>query len=212
MRLLLAFFITCFSVPFATAATQTSGDELWARRYHGGSIDASYSVATDGARVYVTGQSFGSGETADYATVAYDAATGVRLWVSRYDGPGNDYDQAGSVATDGERVYVTGDSADSRTYWDYATVAYDAGTGAELWASRYNGPGGGSDYGHSVATDGTRVYVTGSSLLTSPAALTTSPSHTMPPLGPSSGSASTRARADATTWLKPSSPTGPGCT
>ena len=46
---------------------------------------------------------------------------------------------------------------------DYATVAYDAATGAGLWTRRYDGPSHGSDVGLSVATDGARVYVTGSS-------------------------------------------------
>ena len=40
-------------------------------------------VSPGGSRVFVTGASGGDSET-----VAYSAATGRRLWVSRYNGPG----------------------------------------------------------------------------------------------------------------------------
>ena len=41
------------------------------------------------ATLFVTGKSKGSASDFDYATVAYDAATGAQLWVKRYDGPEN---------------------------------------------------------------------------------------------------------------------------
>ena len=37
------------------------------------------------------------GTAEDYATVAYDAATGGRLWARRYNGPGNGRDWAVST-------------------------------------------------------------------------------------------------------------------
>jgi hypothetical protein len=60
-----------------------------------------------------------------YATVAYNAATGARLWVRRYNGPANGADGAVSVAvslTTGS-VFVTGHSQGT-TGPDYATIAY----------------------------------------------------------------------------------------
>jgi hypothetical protein len=44
--------------------------------------------------VFVTGGSFGAGSGLDYATVAYRAATGARLWISRYRGPVSGQDVA----------------------------------------------------------------------------------------------------------------------
>jgi hypothetical protein len=46
---------------------------------------------------------------------------------------------------------------------DYATVAYGAGTGEELWVGRYDGPAGEIDTAEalSVSPNGSRVYVTG---------------------------------------------------
>ena len=103
----------------------------------------------------------------DYATVTYGAATGRRLWASRYNGPANRSDDASSVAVSpgGATVYVTGGSKGRTTGDDYATVAYSAATGRRLWASRYNGPANKDDFATSVAVSpaGTMVFVTGGS-------------------------------------------------
>ena len=134
-------------------------------RGNGGAIANAVAVSPDGATVFVTGASRGRGTGADYATVAYRAATGRRLWASRYNGPGNGDDGAFSVAVspDGTTVFVTGASKGRSTRYDYATVAYGAATGRRLWASRYNGPGNADDWAVSVAVspDGATVFVTG---------------------------------------------------
>jgi WD40 repeat protein len=156
---------------YATVAySAVTGARLWAARYNGpgNGNDAASSVAVspDGRRVFVTGESRGA-TTTGYLTVAYSAATGARLWVQRYKGPGNGTDTAYSIAVSpgGSRVYVTGESQGARSGRDYATVAYSAVTGARLWAARYNGPGNGSDEAYSVAVSpgGSRVFVTGGS-------------------------------------------------
>jgi DNA-binding beta-propeller fold protein YncE len=102
-----------------------------------------------------------------YATIAYDASTGAVRWVRRYDGPAGIGDLAESVAVnpDGSAVYVSGFSAGTITFFDYATLAYDASTGVVRWVSRYDGPGNATDQPSSVATspDGSSVYVTGES-------------------------------------------------
>jgi DNA-binding beta-propeller fold protein YncE len=149
---------------FATIAyNPATGARLWVARYafdpYGGT--EALVVSPDGKRVYVTGWSPDTKESY-YTTVAYNAGSGTRLWVARYIGPdhGDDTPSAMAVSPDGSKVYVTG--ADGYSIYDYATIAYNAATGARLWVRRYNGPGNGSDYATSLAVSpaGT-IVVTG---------------------------------------------------
>src|SRR4030095_2468871 len=149
----------------------TSNRPLWLRRYNGpgnGSDSAqAIAVSPDGAKVFVTGYSDGAdpGFSFDYATVAYDVATGRKLWLARYNGSVcTDAAAALAVSPDGTKVFVTGFSGCLGTE-DYATVAYDAGTGQELWVSRYDGPTGDPDeaYAGAGSPDGSKVFVTGRS-------------------------------------------------
>ena len=84
------------------------------------------------------------------------------VWVARYNGPGNYYDNARAIAVGPKgNVYVTGDSYGSGTGRDYATVKYD-GDGNEVWAARYSGPGNNDDRADAIAVDPFgNVYVTG---------------------------------------------------
>jgi PQQ-like domain len=99
-----------------------------------------------------------------------DAATSARLWSARYNGPGNSIDnaRAAAVSPDGTTVFVTGDSVggpESGHSEDYATIAYRASDGTQLWVARFNSPANGADFGSavSVARDGKAVFVTGTS-------------------------------------------------
>lgn len=118
-------------------------------------------TSPDGDVVFVTGGSSGEGTAYDYATVAYDAATGDELWVARFHNEG-DTANAIAVSPDGGTVVVTGYSGNGANY-DYATVAYDALTGNERWSAQYEGPGGRHDRGNAIAvsSDSETVFVTG---------------------------------------------------
>jgi DNA-binding beta-propeller fold protein YncE len=145
------------------------GATLWVARYNGsgerGGEAACLAVSADGRKVFVSGRSSGAGTGTDYATVAYDASTGARLWVKRY-APPNSYEMAVALGTapDGSAVFVTGTSG-SDSAADFVTLSYDASTGATRWIKRYNGPGNGMDEAASLAVspDGTKVFVTGGS-------------------------------------------------
>ncbi len=159
---------------FATVAYDAStGAQLWARRFRGSadvgssaSGAAALGVSPDGSTVFVTGRDQTSFVDSTYATVAYDAATGTTLWVARYsDADGANLATALGVSPDGSAVFVTGRSRAGSGASHYATVAYDAGTGAEIWVARYAGPPGGSDQANAlgVSPDGSAVFVTGES-------------------------------------------------
>src|SRR5262249_53186258 len=130
-----------------------TGAQTWVTRYNsGGNSNTAVAIAVtpDGSRVLVTGNSWGVSR--GDATVAYDGTTGSQLWVARYDGPGQSYDDAWDLALspDGSAAYVTGDSTGIGTDYAYATLSYDTTTGAQQWVSRYDGPNTAVDEAFSV--------------------------------------------------------------
>lgn len=142
-----------------------NGLPLWEARYdgpaHGADGVIDLAPAPSGAAVYVTGASEGASN--DWATVAYDAGTGVERWVARFGGSGYDVPGGLAVSPGGSRVFVAGRRDATIFSADYATLAYDAATGAEVWTAAYDA--GGSDAAQSlgIAPDGSALFVTGRS-------------------------------------------------
>src|SRR5260221_3800447 len=68
------------------------GARLWVRRFsgpgNGSDVANSVAVSPGGGTVFVTGGRTGAASES-YLTVAYNAASGARLWTARYNGPGN---------------------------------------------------------------------------------------------------------------------------
>jgi DNA-binding beta-propeller fold protein YncE len=161
------------SQDFATVAySASSGSELWVARYDGSANSANGATALafspDGSKVFVTGYSADSGGVSAYATAAYSTLSGSELWVALYGGPENSHGGATSLAVspDGSKIFVTGYSWDATAaFADYATVAYSALNGSEIWRTRYDGPGSFDDFAYSLAVspDGSKVFVTGES-------------------------------------------------
>jgi len=162
--------VSSLNYDYGTVAyNAATGAQLWASQYgpDNGSYAAQVAVSPDGKEVFVTGRSTGQGSNYDYATVAYDAASGAQLWSERYNGAASNYDAAAALAVSpgGQTVFVTGTSWSATSGEDYVTIAYDAATGAQLWIKSYNGPGNRNDVADSVAVapGGDAVYVTGTS-------------------------------------------------
>ncbi len=160
-RLLLVLSALCSLIP---ALLYSQVDTAWTRRYNGpaNTYDIAYAIAVDSSRnVYVTGYSEGTGTSADYTTIKYNT-NGDTQWVRRYNGPGNNWDRAFAIAVDRQgNVYVTGESYNSSTNNDYATVKYNS-AGVEQWVKRYTGAGSDYDAAYAIAVDSSgNVYVTG---------------------------------------------------
>lgn len=158
---------------YLTIKYNAGGAEDWVRRYNGpgNGLDEARGIVVDSAgNVYVTGLSAGSGTDFDYATIKY-SANGTELWVSRYNGPANQDDQAVSLSMGtSEDVYVTGYSKGVGTDYDYATIRYDRVSGAEVAVARYAEPtpAGRDDRAVGVAVDADgNVIVAGKSWGTS---------------------------------------------
>jgi hypothetical protein len=115
---------------YATIKYDTNGNQIWVARYNGlrNDDDRAYSLALDSAGdVYVTGYSMGTRSGRDYATIKYDA-DGNQIWIARYNGLGNSWDQGISAALDASgNVYVTGQSVGNDIGYDYCTIKYSGG-------------------------------------------------------------------------------------
>lgn len=152
------------------AYDSTDGSVRWTARYDGpgssSDVAGAIAVSSDGAMVVVTGSSRGGLSVQDYATLAYDATTGARLWLARYRGVGAGLDDGGSavaLSPDDLTVFVTGTSEGDATQDDWATVAYNAATGALKWGRRFDGPAHGPDSPRAlgVSSDGSTLLVAG---------------------------------------------------
>jgi len=125
-------------------------------------------VSPDGATVFVTGTSIGSGADGgvgiglgdadwDFVTLAYDAESGVQLWENRYHGHqrGDGWTNSMAIAPDGGTVLVNGRSnCMGNEAPGNATVAYDAVTGDELWIACFDGCLAFGDFGTELAVSG----------------------------------------------------------
>lgn len=142
------------------------GNQLWTATYNGtGSLnDEGRDVAVDkNGNVYVTGYTASSGPNYDFVTIMYDAS-GTQQWATLYNGSGNGYDEAYSLAIDTSgNTYVTGSATVSSQGANYATIKYNS-AGVQQWVSLYNGPGNSIDAATQIKLDNNfDVYISGHS-------------------------------------------------
>lgn len=134
------------------AFDSSNGAVLWSDTYNGPGGDlhdhaVGIAAAPDGSRVFVTGTIHYFDPPCcltqfDFATIAYDASTGERLWLSLYDssitsigGTVGFFDYATQLALspDGSLVFVAGDLIS-----EWEIVAYDAATGRQAMLYRHD--------------------------------------------------------------------------
>lgn len=110
-----------------TIKYDNAGTTKWTARYNGPSngYDEGKALAVDiTGNVYVTGYSYTTGANNDYTTIKYDS-TGVQQWITKYNGTGNNVDQAASIAVDNiGNVFITGLSKGAGTNEDFETIKY----------------------------------------------------------------------------------------
>jgi len=148
-----------------------TGDQLWAtkddsyREGDGDDIGPWLAVDPGGSRVYLAGDRCTSNRACDATVMAYDAGTGVRQWVSPYDGGGRGYVGDLGVSPDGDSLFITGQwtmpclAGCTSGEVDAPLVAFDSATGDLRWATTYHG-----NYGKALAVspDSRSVYLAGS--------------------------------------------------
>ncbi len=107
------------------------GSLLWNSIYDGppGWYDVAKSITAgpDGT-VITSGLSDGTGTGWDWATVAYDGATGTQIWEKRFDGPTSQSDEPNHIiATSNREIFVTGYGYGQDTNKDMITICYQVG-------------------------------------------------------------------------------------
>jgi hypothetical protein len=122
-------------------AYDSIGNQLWSKeygRYGDGLIDT---LAVDAVgNLYATGTSRGSPASGyDFWTISYDPS-GNERWEARYAGPGDNFDNAASIAVDSAGdIHVTGTTSFGAPSGLIA-VKYDS-SGNERWAAVREGSG-----------------------------------------------------------------------
>lgn len=109
----------------------------------------------------------------DVGVVAYDPATGSKVWSTRWDGPTSVWDnpRGMAISPDGETVYVVGIEnqqilAQRHITGDWMVLAFDAATGALRWHASHRVDAEiqrSEAFDVAVSPDSERVYVTGDS-------------------------------------------------
>jgi hypothetical protein len=108
-------------------------------------------IVSDGSSVYVCGQTYGDATRYD-ATVMRLDATGTIAWQRDYPTTGTGSEYLRALAVRGGRVVATGQVTGSTGGTDVLTLSYTT-DGVFEWATTFNGPGWGSDYGYDVRLD-----------------------------------------------------------
>jgi WD40 repeat protein len=157
---------------FTIAYRAATGASVWLQHYTGaqsGGGASAVAVSPDGSTVYVTGGVMVSSSDEEYATVAYQAATGTMRWAQVQNGTSGSFGDdseatALAVSPDGSAVFVTG-LLTAPAGASYGTVAYGAAAGTKLWFQQYETPSATvlNDFAAALAVspDGTQVFVTG---------------------------------------------------
>lgn len=119
---------------FVGAFSTNDGSTVWTKRYDDptGGLDQATRVVIDpsGLVAYVSGAMTIKGNGYDIVTMAFDVATGTRLWSARFNGPRDNDDFSNGLAVSSNGVYVAGNAGDRSLL-----LSYSRSTGALRWKS-----------------------------------------------------------------------------
>src|SRR5438093_1914442 len=119
-------FVTGWTATVAYDAA--TGRLLWVKDVRPSGFWWAVASGGTGADVFVAGSS--GGGNGNLTVVAYDARTGVKRWVQRFQSrQGASDGQSLVVSPDGSVVYVGGWNQDSDLYFDYETIAFGPSSG-----------------------------------------------------------------------------------
>ena len=158
-------FVNGGSGSFGTATVAydaSTGAQLYVIQNTGSLVPwKALAVSPDSSTVYVATT---DGGQCGFQFEAYDASDGTPRWTANYSDCGLNLNLAIALSPDGSTLYAAGYGNSG-----FATLAYDASTGAQLWATVTNQLRADGDVNPSVAVspDGTKVFVLGFAACTS---------------------------------------------
>lgn len=154
---------------FLIVKLDINGIVQWSYTWDNGMNDGASAICIDDAtgEVYVTGATEGPGFV-DYATIKLNPS-GSLAWTQLYDYAGT-FDIPTAISKDpgGSQIRVTGSSGSTFNDWDFATVIYDANTGAQMAVERNpNSSGTSQDKAFAMSTDSQgNTYILGTTYKT----------------------------------------------
>ena len=129
---------------YATVKYGSNGNQIWAKRFVGGSGEIPSEVEVDSSgNVYVTGysNSGAAGGSEDIVTIKYNVA-GNQMWLNRYNSPGNDSDEGYELEVNAMGdVLVVGETYDFSTS---KTILHkiNGASGVAIWTRDLNATNG----------------------------------------------------------------------
>ncbi len=155
------------SYDIVTTKYDPDGVQQWVSQYNGpvSEGDCGYSMFLDDDNyAYTCGYSYGTGNNGDLVAIKCDP-DGNRLWVSSFNGVGNDGDYGQDIVVDDAgNVFVGGYTSVAAYTYDFILIEFNA-DGDSVWANQYNGPGDGNEMNVSLAIDNqNNIYFTGKSI------------------------------------------------
>jgi hypothetical protein len=127
-----------------TVRVDSTGVQAWAKRYNSpyDRFDGGFAIARSGNALYVAGTSNRIGHGDDLLLIRYNATTGARVWVRRYDDTLHRNEFVADVVATANDVYVCGaGKVGAVTAGDAMLARYSSG-GVKKWVTYFNGGGG----------------------------------------------------------------------
>ncbi|HMS65218.1 MAG TPA: SBBP repeat-containing protein, partial [Ignavibacteria bacterium] len=129
--------------------------EQWKHRYTGpqASTDEAARFTLDPTgNTYVTGTTIVGGGYSDISTVKFNSS-GIREWISIFNGPGNQNESGTDVKVDASgNVYTLGNTYNSLQDFNFVLIKYNQ-NGVQQWFQEYNGTANSSDISISMDMD-----------------------------------------------------------
>ena len=155
---------------FVRGVDRRTGQTLWEDRFGPPTFSYAWDLMIEGRRAFAAGWVRQPGRGLEFVVRAYEVMTGKVLWSREIGlGPQCSAERPGFARCVGKalsvrdgRVFAVGHLTRTAAQSDFAVLAFDAATGAQLWESVTDPTGTGkNDYAWAVKAVGDSVFVVG---------------------------------------------------